>query len=641
MIRRWKATVTTVLATLMLLTPMAGVLPSVLADETAPPGTPAVTRQQVQDSVLRALDWYASTQSFDGGWRSSVGITSFVLICFAAAGYDETNRTVQKGLEFLTNFYDEEEGYISESFLNYDTALAIMALSAIQAPGKEAMLADAVGFQELLQFSDDRYYNQTEDWYLGGWPNHAGIPDMSNTQFAILGMYMADLYSEPDLVDPQVYGLTADFIDNCQNWQDVNPLPWASNVSLPSHDDGGFVYNGFRSRTPLGEPMFESYGSITAAGVFSQIVSGEDDRQPEVAAARAWIDREYNLEQNPRLEGKGLYYYLWTQARALAMSPQDRVVDGSGNMRDWRAEVADLFMDLQYATGGFPGNPNVGWREEEPEIAGIYALLTMMAGYLIVPDPSLEVRVTGAESVKFVTMDGEVLKSDPARGVQVSGSTLTCTDPELFRKLWVDIDGSQGSMTTVTATGSWGEGRESKWTEQVELGPQGASAFIATGAFAGPFGIHITGFDGGPAFDVVGAKKVKLVRGETKVVDVELEELSGRSPLVDVVLVTLAGEGLVSDVDNQGVTVPAGGKGTVGLTLSVPEDAKGTKDWRVVVTSATAPPVVIDLEVEDEVEEITISTAYWYVLMVLVVLVLLFFVLTMLRGKGSEQAPEG
>lgn len=637
----WKRTTMAVVALLMLMAPSGGLMPAALADETVPPDIPAVTPQQVQDAVIKALDWYASIQSVDGGWRSSVGITSFVLMCFAGAGYDHTNRTVERGIEFISHFYDEEEGYISESFLNYDTALAIMALSSLQPPGKADMLTHAVGFQELLQFSDDRYYNQTEDWYLGGWPNHAGIPDMSNSQFAILGMYMADLYTDPDPVDPQVYGLLGDFIDYCQNWEGVNTLPWASNASLPSHNDGGFVYNGFRSRTELGEQMFESYGSITAAGVFSQIVAGEDDRQPEVAAARGWLDREYSLEVNPRVDTKGLYYYLWTQARALAMSPQDHLVDGSGNMRDWRAESADYFMDLQYATGGFPGNPFIGWREEEPEIAGVYALLTMMAGYLLVPDPALQVTVTGAEDVSFITLDGEVLRTDPTRGVQVSGGTLTCTDPELFRKLWVDMDGAQGTRATVTATGTWGEGRESEWTEQVELGPGGGSAFIATGGFAGPFGIHITGFDGGPAFKVVSGERVKLTRGETKVVKIGLEELSGRSPLVDVVVVTRAGEGLVADVDEQGITVPAGAEGTVGLTISLSEDARASKDWRVVVTSATAPPVVIDLVVGEDEGSTTISGAYWYVLLVLLVIIALFFLLPMIGRRAAREAPEG
>lgn len=623
---------------LLFIGPIAGIVPSATADGTTPPDAPVVTPQQVQDSLLKALDWYASTQAIDGGWRNSVGVTSFVLMCFALAGYDSTNRTVERGIEFLTHFA-MEEGYISDSFLNYDNSLAIMALSSLQAPGTEAMLADAIEFQELLQFSDDTYYNMTADWYLGGWPNHAGIPDMSNSQFAIMGMYMADLYNEPDPVDPQVYELLGEFVPNCQNWEDTNPLPWASNASLPSHNDGGFVYNGYRSRTELGEQMFESYGSITAAGVFSQIAAGQDGRRPEVQAARDWLDREYNLEQNPRLAGKGLYYYLWTQARALAMSPQDWVVDGSGNMRDWRAESARLFMDLQSPTGGFPGNPNIGWREEEPEIAGVYAMLTMMAGYMVVPDPELEVRVSGANSVRFITLDGEVLRSDPARGVEVSGDALTCNDPELFRKLWVDMDGSPGSRATVTATGTWGEGRESMWTEQVELGPEGASAFIATGGFAGPFAIHITGFDDGPSYDVTSGKRIKLVRGETRLLDVKLEELSGRSPLVDVVLVTHAGEGLVADVDSQGVTVPAGGEGSLGLTVSVSEDAKSTKDWRVVVTSASAPPVVVRLGVGDEDEETTISTVYWYVLLVLVILILLFIALPVVGRRRAAEAP--
>ncbi|MCK4971462.1 MAG: hypothetical protein KAS77_13080, partial [Thermoplasmata archaeon] len=363
-------------AIILMVAPLATVLPGVLADETIPPSVPVVDRNQVQDAMLRGLDWYAKYQNVDGGWRSSVGITGLVVLCFANAGYDHTNRTVQDALGFMRHFYNLKDGSMVDSFQNYDTAISLMAMSAVDDPQDAERIVNMSAFLQRFQFNDDNpYYNMTQEWYRGGWPNHAGIPDASNSQFGLLGLQAADLYADQVTISDTVWTDAISFMNACQNLPDVNELEWAHNTSLPSHDDGGFVYNGYRSRTPLGELMYESYGSMTAAGLFSYLVSGHGPDNPEVAAARDWLEHEYSLVSNPRMAGTGLYYYLWTQARALAMSPNDWIVDGSGKLHDWRPETVDYFLDRQLPNGGWPGNPSIGWREDEPELAGIYALL--------------------------------------------------------------------------------------------------------------------------------------------------------------------------------------------------------------------------------------------------------------------------
>jgi hypothetical protein len=50
----------------LVLSSIVGVGPLVEADETHPPSTPTVTRQQVQDSVLRGIDWLTDRQNVDG-----------------------------------------------------------------------------------------------------------------------------------------------------------------------------------------------------------------------------------------------------------------------------------------------------------------------------------------------------------------------------------------------------------------------------------------------------------------------------------------------------------------------------------------------------------------------------------------------
>jgi squalene-hopene/tetraprenyl-beta-curcumene cyclase len=633
--------ITSFVAVAVLTMMLAASLTSVVGgDETAPPGAPLVTRQQVMDSVISGLQWYAENQNVDGAWSGSVGVTAFVVICFTGAGYDYTNTTVQKALAFLRNFYNPVEGSLADSFLNYETVLSLIAMSGAGDPQDADKLERMVGFLERLQFSDDSIYNKTEPWYHGGWPNYAGIPDVSNSQFALLGLHAAQLMDPAITIPQRVWENVTLFETHCQNWPDVNVMPWAHNITLPSHGDGGFVYNPYRSRTELGEQMFESYGSITAAGYYSYLVAGNDDRQPEVAAARAWMDHEYTIELNPRMAGKGLYYYLWTQTRALAMSGQDWVVDGAGKLHDWRAEVATVFMDIQLPNGQWPGNPQIGWREEEPEIAGIYAILSMQAAYMTAPNAELRITAEEAGEVSFVDLEGNVLASDPSRGLTVTESSLTCTDPETFRKLWVQVSGSFDGMGALTIEGHWGDGRVSSRSVSLDAGD--SNLFVATGGFAGPFGIHVTNFGGDSPVFQVDKPKVQLVRGETQVIDFELTETTGRGSIARAMLVTYSGDGIVADVDTQGIDVLAGDVDVLRLTVSVAEDYPASDEVFLVISSSTAPPVVIPVDVVDSEDTgMAIGLWYWLVVILLVVLVFFFILLPRVsRGRSRETSPE-
>ncbi|MCJ2541038.1 MAG: hypothetical protein LN414_07205, partial [Candidatus Thermoplasmatota archaeon] len=169
MVRERERTVIFAVLALVLMAPIAGLAPAALADQTTPPDGPIVTRQQVQDSVIWGLDWFASTQNFDGAWSSSVGVTGFVVICFAGAGYDYTNRTVQKALGHLRNFYNSEDGMLADTFLNYETAISLIALSSAGDPEDADKLPKMTKFLERLQFSDDSIYDKIEPWYHGGW----------------------------------------------------------------------------------------------------------------------------------------------------------------------------------------------------------------------------------------------------------------------------------------------------------------------------------------------------------------------------------------------------------------------------------------------------------------------------------------
>ena len=150
---------------------------------------------------------------------------------------------------------------------------------------------------------------------------------------------------------------------------------------------------------------------------------------------------------------------------------------------------------------------------------------------------------------------------------------------------------------------------------------------VASGSFAGPFAINIMGFDRGPVVETKDMVRLDLVRGETEIVPVDLVETSGEGPVVDVMLISYSGDAAVADVDEQGVRVPAGGEGSLGLTITVDGSVKLGRTWTMVVVSSTAPPVAIEVEVVDADETWTPSTMYWVVLGVLMLAMVIFFIL--------------
>ena len=330
--------------------------------------------------------------------------------------------------------------------------------------------------------------------------------------------------------------------------------------------------------------------------------------------------------------GKGLYYYLWTQARVLAMSTQDWVVDGSGKLHDWRADIADYFMSIQLDSGGWAGNPQTGWREEEPELATMYAILSLQTAYLMAPDPELTLEVTGSDSVVFIDPHGNELVTDATRGLTVTDTTMTSSDPELFRKIWVSASGTPSGEITLTATGTWGEGRTSmaQWSASGDKG--NVKFHVATGGFAGPFGIHITVFND-PSRLIVDREAIELFPGKTAVLEIGLEEASSDGPIEGAMLITYLIDRVVADVDTQGVSVAAGGTGVLGLTISVPEDVEPGGERYIVITSATNPPVKLLVTMVEPYPEEAPTTLYWAVIAVLFIMVVVFFLMPKMGAK--------
>jgi squalene-hopene/tetraprenyl-beta-curcumene cyclase len=144
-------------------------------------------------------------------------------------------------------------------------------------------------------------------------------------------------------------------------------------------NDGGFYYSpagGGGSAAKKGEEALRSYGSMTYAGLKSMVYAGLKPDDPRVAAAVKWIQKTYNLEENPGMGQAGVFYYYHLFAKALDALGMETITDERGNKHDWRAELGAQLVALQKPNGSWV-NTEKRWMEGDPNLCTAFALLSL------------------------------------------------------------------------------------------------------------------------------------------------------------------------------------------------------------------------------------------------------------------------
>ena len=353
------------------------------------------TRQALQASLDKGIEYLKSQQKSDGGWqreKDPPGITAIVLRAIVQdPRYDANTDFVKRGYDKLLSYQVEDGGIYKDLLASYNTAIAISALAAAENPAFQPQIQRAADYLKGLQWSeqttsaegegiagkDDAWYG---GWGYGGRSRGGGRPDLSNVQFALEALHNAGL--KPG--DP-AYERAIVFVTRMQNLSETNDQPWAGN-------DGGFIYGPGDKRTgesfageyvgPDGQRMLRSYGSMTYAGLKSMIYAGLTKDDPRVKAAWDWITKNWTLDENPGIRAGdpanaqwGLYYYYHTLARALNVYDQPIITDPQGNAHDWRKELIAKAASLQKEDGSWVGEKK--WMEDNPVLVTAYIVLAL------------------------------------------------------------------------------------------------------------------------------------------------------------------------------------------------------------------------------------------------------------------------
>lgn len=345
---------------------------------------------KAQAAIDKGVAYLRSQQKPDGSWQSEaepVGISALVLKAVVQdPKFNAQTDFIAKGYQKLLTYQLESGGIYKDLLANYNTAIAISALAAADAPQYKPAIDKAVAYLTDLQWTDkiqglpkgEQAVDEKHPNY-GGWGyGRKGRPDGSNVQLALDALHDAGL--KPS--DP-AFQAALKFVSRMQNLSETNDQPWSGN-------DGGFVYTpaaGGESfageyTAPDGRRMLRSYGSMTYAGLKSMIYAGLSKDDPRVKAAWQWIISNWTLGENPGMRlgnpenaQQGMYYYYHTLARALHAYDEPVIADAQGNKHDWRIELIEKLSTLQKPDGSWAGEKK--WMEDNPILTTSYVVLAL------------------------------------------------------------------------------------------------------------------------------------------------------------------------------------------------------------------------------------------------------------------------
>ena len=341
---------------------------------------------EIERSISRGIEFLKSKQAEDGSWGDAKypALTALPLSAMlndpnreAGAAIPEKTR---QGLDYLLTKVQHDGGIYGKGLGSYNTSLSVMALVASGDEKYTPTILKARRFLVNMQ-SDYDQRGDADNVFDGGvgYGSSYSHPDLSNTYIALEALaatkhLLAESPEEPDLD----WEAAITFVQNCQHNPTTNKEDW---VSKDPKDRGGFVYFPGKSMSEeeiaeSGKVLLRSYGSMSYAGLLSFIYADLDKSDPRVAACVDWLQKNFNVDENPGMGQEGLYYYLHTMAKGLTVAGIDKIEMKDGKTVNWRVAATKKFLNEQAEDGSWK-NANGRWWESDPILVTSYAILSL------------------------------------------------------------------------------------------------------------------------------------------------------------------------------------------------------------------------------------------------------------------------
>lgn len=335
-----------------------------------------VSAAQQQEMTEKAIAFLRTAQAADGSFSSQAGpgVTGLVAAGLLAVGVPADDPLVRKSLDNILASKRSDGGLYAEGsrHANYETSLAIMALSRANADGRfDDLIQQGQRFVKKAQWDEGEGLSPKDPAFGGAGYGSKSRPDLSNTSFFIEALRSTGAPED----DPAIQRALA-FVNRCQNLESpANDTPFA-----PKINDGGFYYtpaNGGDSMAGKDEATggLRSYASMTYAGLKSMIYAGVDKEDYRIKAAQSFLAKNYSVTSNPGMGGAGLYYYLHTMSKTLNMLDNKVFVSDKGE-HDWKQDILKQLKGTQREDGSWI-NPEARWMEGDPNLVTGYVLMTL------------------------------------------------------------------------------------------------------------------------------------------------------------------------------------------------------------------------------------------------------------------------
>ena len=370
------------------------------------PAAPQPLEERVNEAVSRGAAWLMALQNEDGTFGSArskahgldllgmeFGDTAFAAYALAHCRSKESDRAVRRATRHLRKRYKDylalptgsEGGGVSPSgkmprtYATYSLSVCLLLLEKTRGRGGDGagarppawvrLMAKHLAAQ-LLEYQSD----------AGLWSYPRGELDVSNTQFAMLGLFAA---SELGVKVPEetVMAAAESLIQTQESVGPPAPRAVGPNESASAADSagpGGSTVRDSARGFPYRSGGSLCRGSTTAAGVCALIVcdsllaAGNGDTASTcrnkasqgVYDGLAWLAKTFDVTCNPTAPWRNtpdpspkgfMHCYLYGMERACTMMRADRL-----GTQDWYRSGAEQLVGAQRADGSWWSTPEDG-----------------------------------------------------------------------------------------------------------------------------------------------------------------------------------------------------------------------------------------------------------------------------------------
>jgi len=286
----------------------------------------------------RGLAYLLAHQDPGGAWLPQTGpaMTALVVKALLQAGEPATAEPVRRGLAFIEQLHQPDEGYYLEaapSNPTYNTAIVLSTLSLLPGPAYRARVAGGRHFLELATPS------------APSTPLSTANP-ADDAAWTIEALHDSGVHHTSPVMRAALARVAPGFSPD------------------PTERTAGAV--------------LANYGTLTYAGLKSMLYAGLTRDDPRVQLAIRWIRQNYTLECNPAdRAGRGQFYYYHTFAKALGSYGENPLTDARGVAHNWKAELRDRLAALQNPDGSWVNQKAGDYLENNPLVVTTYGVLAL------------------------------------------------------------------------------------------------------------------------------------------------------------------------------------------------------------------------------------------------------------------------